>query len=242
MMRVARALGLAFLASVMAHSASLATDVDDCLVLGRTVAVRDSTNDVIFSNMAAVLADVGICVRDRQMPAKRVSESLLQGEVDGELMRIAGYVSVVGHTAFAVDEPISAITGYLVTRDRSVTSIDDIGGMSLAVVRGILWQSRLGNQARREIVTNTPQQQVEIFRSGRVDAILMDGVNFDAFPDLKDTHRVVVAREEVFIYLHRRWIGLAETVAEAIRSFKRRGCLFELPRGGADCRATASNL
>ncbi|WP_425404438.1 hypothetical protein [Hwanghaeella sp.] len=240
MMRLARAFKIACLIAVAVHlwpAPTVAVSPANCLVLGRTVAVRDTINAVIFENVSAALADVGICVRDKQFPAKRVSEALIRGEIDGELMRIGAYRSVVGDAAIPVKEPLFYIVGYLVARDTTVASVNDVNRMSLATLRGIVWQRDIGALAAKNIVANTPEQQFEMLQAGRVDAILMDGVNFDRFPELKNMSRLEVSREPAFIYLHRAWKNLSDQIAAAVRSFKGRGCLFETPQGGKHCQA-----
>ncbi len=225
------------LVAALAAPPSVLSAADDtgCLTLGRTMDDRDALFSIAVSNTLFALVEAGICVVEKGLPARRLTTALLRGDVDGEFLRVAAYQDVVGDAAFPVEEPILNAMGFAVSRDLDITSLKDFGSLKLGILRGIVWQSNLSWNIERVVQANSVEQQVEMLVNGRVDAILIDEINMVRFPGLMSLPRILIAREDAFIYLHKSQAGMAEPIAKAIRAFKERGCRFEIELGGPDC-------
>lgn len=207
----------------------------DCLVFGRQFEEEDVAALILSENIMLALNAVGVCVTARPLPGKRITQALLQGEIDGEFARILSYLDHVGDAAVLVEEPVVRAAGYIVTHDPEITAVMELGTRPLGTLRGFLWQEEAVRAASRFVAANSYEQLAEMFLNGRVEAILIDQYNLERFPELGTRPRTVVAQIDAYIVLHKSKAALSESIAQAVRFYTAAGCVFERYHGGPAC-------
>ncbi|RCK44987.1 hypothetical protein TH30_13315 [Thalassospira profundimaris] len=160
-------------------------------------------------------------------PAARSAQMLLDGEVDGELLRIEGFEPY--KTADMVMVPVPLIIGeaILVTRDFKVSAIEDISQATLGIRRGTEWSDSLSQGHENTITVPSYELMVEMFKKGRIDAFLIDDLNLREYRDtLAGMNKVVLKQSGAYIWLSKEHENLVPDVARILREFYAQGHSF----------------
>lgn len=207
----------------------------DCLVFGRAFDEQDVSGRLLSENIMLALNTVGICVTASPLPGKRIQQALMQGEIDGEFVRVRSYAKGVGDIAVFVEEPVVEGVGFIVARDAAVKSPEDLGSKPLGTLRGYVWQEEVVPDSTRIALANSYEQLAQMFVNGRVAAILIDEYNLERFPELEPWPRTAIARLDAYIVLHKSKAVFREPISQALRFYKSTGCVFEKYHGGPAC-------
>lgn len=241
MMRVIQAASvLLLLAAIMAAAAS--AHEAPCLRIGSSFGEKHAIDDRVEANMRTVLASLNLCMVIVTGPPKRLTEALLHGEIDGELIRVREYGRAVAGEAVLVGEPLAEATGYLVARTGIDLAETAEGELIVGILRGVRWHHSASEGARRAVVINEMEQLMEMLRSGRVDAILVGGFLRDEYPELTALSSKVVYKTTLHFILHRSRADLADTIGAGIRRYRDKGCSFLKTKGGTTCSDTSAIL
>lgn len=238
MLRVFRAVSaMLLLATLMAETAS--AQQARCLRIGSSFGAKHATDDRVEANIRTMLTSLNQCVEIVNGPPKRLTEALLHGEIDGELIRVREYGRAVGEAAVVVEEPLAEVKGYLIARagiDLAITAKDDL---TIGMLRGVRWHQAASAGARRVVIANNMEQLLEMLHNGRVDAILVGGFLRDEYPELAALSSQVVYSTTLHFVLHRSRADLADRIAAGIRRYRDKGCSFLMPKGGTTCSETS---
>jgi len=233
MVRVFWAMSVLLLAAITAEPASAQTG--GCLRIGSSFGDKHSTDDRVEANIRAVLNSLNLCVEVVSGPPKRLTEALLRGEIDGELIRVREYGRAVAEAAVLVEEPLAEANGYLVARAGIDLAETAEGALTIGMLRGVRWHRSASAGAGRAVVANDMEQLMEMLRNDRVDAILVGGFLRDEYPELAALSSKVVYRTTLHFVLHRSRAELADEIAAGIRRYRDKGCSFLLAKGGTTC-------
>jgi len=219
----------------VAVSVRTPASANDCLVFGRQFDEKDVAGPILSDNIMLALNTVGICITARPLPGKRITQALVQGEIDGEFARVPSYLDLVGNTAVLVEEPVVGAAGYIVTRNPTIATAEGLGDGPLGVLRGFVWQEEAAQAASHVAAANSYEQLAEMFINKRVEAILIDEYNLERYPELANWPKAEVVQIKAYIVLHRRRAALRSAIGKAIRFYKSTGCVFERFHGGPAC-------
>ena len=206
-----------------------------CLRIGSSFGDKHSTDDLMEGNMRAVLASLGLCAEIVKGPPKRLTEALLRGEIDGELVRVKEYGRAVAAKAILVDEPLAEANGYLIARAGIDLAETAEPSLSIGILRGVRWHQAASADAKKIAIANNMDQLTEMLRNGRVDAILVGGFLREEYPELAGLPSRIVYRTTLHFVLHRSHADIADEIAEGIRVFRGKGCSFLMAKGGTAC-------
>ncbi|RVU38985.1 hypothetical protein EOI86_06920 [Hwanghaeella grinnelliae] len=234
MMRAFRAVSVMLLLAAITAEAAFAQQAP-CLRIGSSFGEKHSADDRVEANIRTVLTSLNLCVETVTGPPKRLTEALLRGEIDGELIRVREYGRAVADAAVLVEEPLAEANGYLVARAGIDLPETAEGDLTIGMLRGVRWHRAALENAGQTFVANDMEQLMEMLRNGRVDAILVGGFLRDDYPELAALSSKVVHKTTLHFVLHRSHADLAEKIGGAIRAFKSRGCSFQKEKGGPTC-------
>lgn len=225
----------AMLLLAMTAAGTLSAQEAPCLRIGSSFGDKHSTDDLMEGNMRAVLASLDLCAEIVKGPPKRLTEALLRGEIDGELVRVKEYGRAVAAKAILVDEPLAEANGYLIARAGIDLAETTEPGLSIGILRGVRWHQAASADAKKIAIANNMDQLTEMLRNGRVDAILVGGFLREEYPELAGLPSKVVYRTTLHFVLHRSHADIADQIAEGIRVFRGKGCSFLMAKGGTAC-------
>lgn len=226
---------LAALLFVVIFTAKGYAETGGCLRIGSSFGDKHSTDDRVEANIRAVLNSLNLCVEVVSGPPKRLTEALLRGEIDGELIRVREYGRAVAEAAILVEEPLAEANGYLVADAGIDLTETDEGDLTIGMLRGVRWHQAASKGAGRVVIANDMEQLMEMLRNDRVDAILVGGFLRDGYPELAALSSKVVYKTTLHFVLHRSHLDLADEIAAGIRRYRDKGCSFLLAKGGTTC-------
>lgn len=206
-----------------------------CLRIGSAFGAKHSVDSVLENNLRSVLKPLNVCIEPVYGPAKRLTETLLRGEIDGEMIRVKEYGNVVGETAMLVAEPLNEVAGYLITQPEIEASERSVNDLSIGILRGVKWHQVAVAGSDHVSVANSMEQLTAMFDNRRVDGILIGGFLRDDYPQYAALPAKVVYRSTVHFVLHRRHAALAGRIGTAIQAYRQHGCSFFLSDGGPAC-------
>lgn len=171
---------------------------------------------------------LGYQLRIRNLPAVRSLMMSNNGEVDGELQRIAS----LGSTYPNLIQVLPAInylevTAFSHNRAIAVTDWESARPYRLGIIRGIKFSEINTEGMNREIIIDYPNA-FEMLRRDRIDLVLAAGLNgryfvqLMKFSDIRDIP-MDVPRVELFHYLHKRHKALAAALVPVLEEMKSSG-------------------
>ncbi len=183
------------------------------------------SGDSVFAERIArdleyALNQHGICTWNPALTRSRSQMSLKAGAIDGEIARIGRYGEMLDDYIFQVSEPVSVVTGYIVSRDPLVTSVAALGDKAIGILRDAVWMEEM--VAGRDAVYRTTNVD-ELYRlldRGRVGAILVSYHAYEQVQALVDLHNTEVMRQPLYVFLRREHQNLDAVISTAIKDFK----------------------
>ncbi|RVU38986.1 hypothetical protein EOI86_06925 [Hwanghaeella grinnelliae] len=227
---------LAALIAALAIQVSFFAYADDCLRLGSTDAVGLTLAGRLHENLGRALNRVGICHHFVLLPANRTTELLKQGTLDGEIDRVTSYLETVSEFAFMLEEPTVRGEGFIVVNDPAFNTLSDADAVTIGIVRGFNWHSKLAPRFAKTVVANEYAHLVGLFLKGRVGVIPIDNYTLRRFPSLETYRKIKISESALHIFLRKELADTGRRINAALKEYKSLGCRFDLADGGPDCR------
>lgn len=190
-----------------------------------------SQNDPASMKVGAALehlfADQTPCFVVSYNPPARSAQLLLDGEVDGEFLRLADFSPY--QQADVVMVPVALVSGegVLVSRDQKITSLESLGHSALGYRRGTDWSENLSKFYPNRIAVPSYELMVEMFNKGRIDALLIDDLNLRGYGHmLSGTTRTPLKETSAYIWLAARHKDLITQITAVLQKFYAEGHSF----------------
>lgn len=203
-----------------------------CLTLCTSYAAEQSclkfiAPDIIFyekfiPSIQRSFKAAGLCFTAFYVEATRAPLILQKGEVDGELVRVPDYLSVVGDQIVMVPEPIVEGYGMLVARSNDQLSLDQITGGDIAVGIGAVWHDMLKLPENRLIYLESYESALQMLEKGRVSAVLIDNINFRGLrnPNEEFFTKRLTPKTAAHLFVHKRHENKLQKFNAAILKWK----------------------
>lgn len=161
-------------------------------------------------------------LRIAPLPPSRASMEMNQGQVDGELVRVAAYAQ--GNPNLLRVEPSYygiQVQGFsLPARSVNLRSVQDLQHYSVGGVRGVLYVQELTDSHPNVTLAQTAQQMFRMLQAGRIDVALIGRIAGRYAAERVGLREVLsspdLARYELFHYLHVRHRRFAESLGSVI--------------------------
>lgn len=145
------------------------------------------------------------CLSVQYMPASRSEAMLLSGQIDGDFPRLPEFAPYVGGKAVMVPVPLISGDGMLVTSDPTITSIDDLGAVTLGLRRGTKWSLEASGAHINRIFLPSYDIVVDMFLRGRLDAFLIESDNLRQYEaQLVFATRTLVRHGRAYLWLAKK--------------------------------------
>jgi polar amino acid transport system substrate-binding protein len=214
-----------------------------CLALplpaaAQTVLVLNDTNAPPYTNEARTgFIDVvareafrraGLGMELVRLPAERALQLADSGKIDGEIVRVGGLETQYTNL-LRVPEPIADVGFAAFSRNGKLRA--DFAALrqhTVGLIRGWKIYERAMEGGAQVVTASDPEQLFRMLALGRIDVALYErtmGVALGMALGIPDAHRLepVLAKRDVFTYLHKRHAGHVPALAEALRAMKRDG-------------------
>lgn len=182
---------------------------------------------------------VGIPVRLVILPSERAMQNANQGIDDGNYVRIAGLERLYPNLIM-VPEPVSEFLFTAFTKDPAIMRVDGWNGLKpyhVGLING--WKIVEANTQGARSVQGVKNEEAlfTLLEKGRVEVVVIDlytgqeavrSLGYQGVRALSPP----LERRDMYIYLHRRHLGLAPRLAEALRAMKRDGTYQRLVSAG----------
>ena len=224
-------------ASVMVVAAGLfwqSTDskaADATIVASATDQSRVAAVSVII--MQRAYFELGYKLNVEYLPSETALEESNSGRTDAELVRIEAvgrkYANLV-----QVPEALFNVRGMAFTRDAdmSVSSVQDMWGRRVGIVKGIQWATR-ETEGQSPILARNVHELFELLADGQIDIALESQLTGQ--PELKhfDGSGLVmllghVTQFPAFHFLNRKHADLLAPIAKELKEMKRRGDIRQI--------------
>lgn len=196
-----------------------------CLTLGWLDGI--SIAETFASHVEAALARNNICATVLPVPARRATQQLENGGLDGEVVRFRSYQKQVEGIAIRIDEPLSETAVYLVSRNPAYTSLQAVGQDVVGILRGASWPKILPEEPRNIAWVESERRLEELFLAGRLNTILLNAYNFKASEGLRAYTHTLVYENSLHLYLHVRHTDMIPRVRAALETYRAAGFAFE---------------
>ena len=165
----------------------------------------------------------GVCVNISVVPPRRATNMMLAGELDGEIARTADYAEAVGQVADKVPTPVMIQKACMVTSNDRAQSLKDIDrpDFTIGIVRGWYWMNKIAKQFQNANVRVVEEQStlIEMFKKGRLDAILM-GTDVVKFHQMDTRFNVIhIGEFPAHVWLHKNKSYMLGHIDDAIMTF-----------------------
>lgn len=177
----------------------------------------------------------GVRLKLVKLPAERALRNVNAGIDDGDLTRIAGleahYPNLVRVPEKLMDWEFAAFS-----RNPALPARwDALRAVPVGHIRGWKIYERELAGAPYVITAESPAQLFRQLRLGRIDVALYahwQGLDLLRHEGIEDVYllKPILARREMFIYLHKRHAALAPRIAQALRAIKAEGLYERLYR------------
>ena len=160
-------------------------------------------------------------------PTARSAQMLLDGEVDGEFLRLADFSPYQHADVVMVPVPLVRGEGILVSRDKKFTSLESLGQNALGIRRGTDWSDHLSQSYPNRIVVPSYELMVEMFNKGRIDALLIDDLNLRDYEKmLPGTTRTTLKGTSAYVWMAAKHKDLIPEITRVLQKFQGEGHSF----------------
>lgn len=182
------------------------------------------TSSQKFSNL---LTANSICHSLLRLPSKRVHANFLKGELDGDFGRVHFYGEIIKDRGIKVPTPLFVIGGFLVTKDKSIKSANDLT-KNLGILRGRIWMQKIaGPLDKIEIIrVNDLAALSKMLTSDRIEAVLVTQQQLDSFRPIGDYNILRVMDLNVHVWLAKKNEKLAPIFDSLIKNYHKDGNFF----------------
>lgn len=194
---------------------------DDCLMFGTT---EDVLGRQVGAKFADVLATQNICAKVSYLPAAQSERMFLNGELDGELMRVINFGDYEQRGMLRVPIPVIEGEGLLVSYDPSLQTINQMKGRTLGILRGMEWQLDISGTYDNVVALPNYEIMVDMLIGGRIDAILIDNQSIREFDGrLDDAAITMLMRRNAFVWIRPEHRKLLPAISDALQEFHASG-------------------
>lgn len=205
-----------------------AEDRSDCLELAALLDMPNtlSFNRVVSGHLLQAFDEADICATVIHVPPARAAIMLRNGEVDGEIARLAGYENERNGTAIRVPEPLGRGIGYLLHPKGENLSARDKTTFRLGYLNGYAWHAFVAESYPLAISTRDYDTLLRMLQNDRIDGLLIDNFTWDHLPD-RDKYEVkYINQADFFLYLRKDLEDFIPAVNAAIKAYKDSGRSF----------------
>ncbi len=189
-----------------------------CLEIGRPVALVDEARLQRFQRQMA--ADHGICLTFIAIPFRRSEQMMLQGKLDGDLLRTAIWAEMYAREVVAVPTPAFRSAVIAISPKASavkITALLDLKAYRLLYPSGFRW----AEQVVLELDMSAMQipsvgRYLTTLRAGEADVGLLEKSVLPFLGDVSDMTIQEVEKLDYFIVLQRRHAGLVNAFDAAL--------------------------
>jgi hypothetical protein len=190
---------------------------EQCLTLGYPVERPNFSSRVRLAE--AIFRQAGLCALVRILPAKRITEMIKHGELDGEVIRIESYLKDVPEL-IAIPTPLSLFQGNLYWLQGRPQPTGQ--GQSIGVPHDWSWPAEVGRSLNVRLVeVNHSEQLFPMALAGRIDGFILSEADFKGFAvhgvDLRPFTSVTVWREPTHLAVTRAHADLVPRLDAAVR-------------------------
>ncbi|WP_461062098.1 substrate-binding periplasmic protein [Silanimonas algicola] len=196
----------------------------------RVAGGQDSaTQAVATSILIEAYARAGLVLRVDRLPAPRAAQRLEAGLLDGEVARVPAYFDQ--HPDLVpVGPPLMQVPQVAFVRSGSgirVNTLDDLRGLRVGVVRGLLQSERLVAGLDRVTRVTSGHQLYQMLAAGRldvvVDAPMNQAMHVGEWRLTGIVAQATLSDAPVYHGLHRRRAAIAPRVAAALEAMRASG-------------------
>lgn len=200
------------------------TKAEECLHFG---APDDITGKNVGQMFMVVMAYHGICASITYLPNKRSTETLLVGEIDGEILRIGEYNPGKEGEFIRVPTAIGGTQRLLISRHDDIRTLDDLKDRSLGIWLGAIWHDKFSKDVTNRVLLPSFDVMVAMLLNGRIDAILMDGATFRLYetqipPEFVHEQGI----EKFYTWINREKSAQVPVLDQAIAAYHQNGAQF----------------
>ena len=181
----------------------------------------------VIENARKIFDAAGICARFSALPLRRSEQLLLDGKLDGELLRTDVWAEMFKAYAVAVPTPLHRdrmMALSLQTRKRSFGKLEDLKGYRVMIIGGHRWAEVKTKALGIEAVPATTQERfVALVRLGRVDVGLVEESLLPLLEDDSGIQVEPIAAIYYHIVLRREHEGLVSALDKALKDFLSNG-------------------
>lgn len=197
---------------------------DDCLLFGAT---EDILGHQVGQKFTEVLATQNICAKMSYLPAAQSERMFINGQIDGELMRVINFGDYEQLGMLRIPIPVIEGEGLLVSYDPTLQTIKQMNGRALGVFRGMEWQLDISGTYENIIILPNYEIMVDMLIGGRVDAILIDSQSIRQFAGRLDSAAItMLMRRNVFAWIRPEHKRLLPAISDALQEFHASGGSF----------------
>ena len=213
-----RCLFLALLVGLIWGASTPLAEAEDCLTF--SVVDRKYKSHTVINNFSDALEKGGICNKFQFMPERRATMTLLDGEVDGEILRTPAYGDTVSAVAVMINPPILTLTRVILSKNGTIKNLEALGKRRLGILGGEVWAENVGQTHTNTIRAKTNAQLYELLEQNRVDAILTEGLIWQRRRmDHPDFSPNVIGTLSVHVWLRKDRIQWAPLIAAAMQNY-----------------------
>ena len=210
-----------FILGLIAIMTTAGRAADNCINL----ATREAEVHISAAKQVSKALDAAnICHKTRFLPGNRLQQSLIDGEIDGDMGRIMNYGEQVGDIAIMVEEPVVRITGLFISRKNEKRTLDEMRAEPIGAIANTQWAETKLQQHVDVMHAKSVIQLIRLMEHERISGFLIDDFVWHTvqkdYPDLQ-MNRVVEIN--IYMWLRKEKADFAQPIAEALRAFKARG-------------------
>ncbi|WP_430472867.1 hypothetical protein ACQ0MK_12360 [Thalassospira lucentensis] len=200
------------------------TKAEECLRFG---APDDITGRNVGQMFMLVMAYHDICTSIKYLPNKRSTETLLSGEIDGEILRIGEYKPGKEGEFIRVPTAIGGTQRLLISRHNDIKALDDLKDGSLGIWLGAIWHNEFSKNVTNRVRLPSFDVMVAMLLNDRIDAILMDSATFKLYKtQIPPEYVHEQGIEKFYTWINRGKSAQVPVLDQAIAAYHRNGPQF----------------
>lgn len=212
---------LCSLLCALAYSTTAVADDQHCLKVGR---VEFLANNVQASKgFSEIFERAGLCADFIVLPVRRSEQMLLNGELDGEMMRTQHWAQSNSDTVTLVPTPIyvdQMVAISLRANQFQLTSLVDLKKLRIVISGGHRWaEAKMAEIDVEPMRAGNGQRFMELLRSGKADAGFLEQSLLPLVQKLEDFQVDPIVPLPYHIVLHRRHEAIVPILEEALKAY-----------------------
>lgn len=188
----------AFMLAVISTAGLLPSEIyaDSCLKIASDAknirAVR-----LFTPGIKKVFQKANICVEYISMPSRRMQKEMLEGNIDGEFVRVNTYLKIMKDYIAPIPTPIIKAKGVIVSLKETgfaPKALVDIGSKKIGIVLGFKWHEVLATSLKTTRIAKKYDTLAAMLKRKRVDGFLIEDVSLKSLYD-----KALLSPEQLYI-------------------------------------------